>query len=542
MTELKSDLDALIVGAGFAGLYQLYRLRELGMRAQVVDKASGVGGTWFWNRYPGARCDVESIAYSYSFSRELETEWTWSERYSAQPEILRYIEHVADRFDLRRDVVLDTTVTSATYDEATHSWDVVTDGGSTVRAQFLILATGCLSVVKSPEIPGADQFAGQIYHTGRWPHDGVDFTGQRVGVIGTGSSGIQSIPMIAAQAADLTVFQRTAELQRAGGEPAAARGRGRGREGRLPAVPRGAASIQLRHAVREADQDRVRGQRRGSREPVPGGLGDGARSSGCWGPTRTSSSTREPTRRPRTSSGPGSATSSRIPRSPRPCRRATSPSAPSGRVWTAATTRPTTGRTCTWSICGRRRWPRSPRPGLRTSQDDFAFDSIVFATGFDAMTGADPGHGHPRPRRALPAGQVERRAAFLPGPLGRRLPQHVHRHRSVEPLGAVQHGSLDRAARRLDHRLHRPPPRAGHQRDRCHRGGRERPGSRGSPTSPTTRCTPRPTPGTSARTSPASRGSSWPSSAASTSIAGSAPRSPTNGYQGYAMSTELAVH
>jgi cyclohexanone monooxygenase len=202
-------VDAVIVGAGFAGLYALYRLRGLGFSAQVFEAGDGVGGTWYWNRYPGARCDVESMDYSYSFSDELQQEWKWTERYAAQPEILNYINHVADRFDLRRDVQLSTRVTAAVFDEATNRWGIETDRGDHVSAQFCIMATGCLSDAQLPEIKGRDTFEGRWYHTGRWPHEGVDFTGQRVGVIGTGSSAIQSIPIIARQAAHLVVFQRT---------------------------------------------------------------------------------------------------------------------------------------------------------------------------------------------------------------------------------------------------------------------------------------------------------------------------------------------
>jgi cation diffusion facilitator CzcD-associated flavoprotein CzcO len=202
-------VDAVVVGAGVAGLYQLHRLRGLGLRTRVLEAGSGVGGTWYWNRYPGARCDVESLSYSYSFSTELEQEWTWSEKYATQPEILRYLEHVADRFDLRRDITFDTRVSAATWDEGRQRWRVDTETGERIDTQFLIMATGCLSVSKAPEIPGAERFHGPIHHTGHWPHEGVDFTGQRLGVIGTGSSGIQSIPIMAGQAADTVVFQRT---------------------------------------------------------------------------------------------------------------------------------------------------------------------------------------------------------------------------------------------------------------------------------------------------------------------------------------------
>jgi len=207
--EQKQTVDAVIVGAGFAGLYMLHRLRGLGLSVHVFEAGKGVGGTWYWNRYPGARCDVESMDYSYSFSEELQQEWRWSERYSAQPEILRYINHVADRFDLRRDITFSTRVTSAVFDEATSRWDVRTDTGEQVGARFCIMATGCLSTAQVPSFKGRESFEGKWYHTGAWPHEGVDFGGQRVGIIGTGSSAIQSIPIIARQAAHLHVFQRT---------------------------------------------------------------------------------------------------------------------------------------------------------------------------------------------------------------------------------------------------------------------------------------------------------------------------------------------
>ncbi|SFS96262.1 flavin-containing monooxygenase [Saccharopolyspora flava] len=199
-------LDAIVIGAGFSGLYALHRLRGLGMSAQVLEAGDGVGGTWYWNRYPGARCDSESYYYSFSFDDDLQQEWRWSERYPRQPEILAYLNHVADRFDLRRDIRLSTRVTSAVFDDG---WTVTTESGERLRARFLITAVGCLSSANVPDLPGLDRFAGDWYHTGRWPHEDVDFTGKRVGVIGTGSTGIQAIPVIAEQAAHLTVFQRT---------------------------------------------------------------------------------------------------------------------------------------------------------------------------------------------------------------------------------------------------------------------------------------------------------------------------------------------
>lgn len=204
--------DVVVVGAGFAGMYMLHRLRGLGLTARVFEQGSGVGGTWYWNRYPGARCDVESMQYSYSFSDELQQEWDWSERYAPQPEILAYANHVADRFDLRSDIQFDTRVERAEFDERANTWKVATSDGRAVTARFVVLATGCLSNARMPDIEGLDRFKGKVYHTGEWPHETVDFTGQRVAVIGTGSSAIQAVPVIAEQAKHVTVFQRTANF------------------------------------------------------------------------------------------------------------------------------------------------------------------------------------------------------------------------------------------------------------------------------------------------------------------------------------------
>ncbi|MCV7055102.1 flavin-containing monooxygenase [Mycolicibacterium gilvum] len=202
-------VDAVVVGAGFAGLYALHKLRSQGLVVRVFEAAPEVGGTWYFNRYPGARCDVESVDYSYSFSDELEQEWTWTEKYATQGEILRYINWVADKLDLRPGITFDTRVVSATLDEKTLRWTVVTDAGETVTARFVIMATGPLSAALTPAFPGLDTFAGEVYHTAHWPHEPVDFSSKRVAVIGTGSSGIQSIPLIAEQAEQLYVFQRT---------------------------------------------------------------------------------------------------------------------------------------------------------------------------------------------------------------------------------------------------------------------------------------------------------------------------------------------
>ena len=204
------DFDAVVIGAGFAGLGMLWRLRELlGMSVQVYEAGDGVGGTWYWNRYPGARCDSESYVYCFSFSKELLQEWDWSGKYPEQPEILSYLNHVADRFELRRNIQFETRVTSARFLEEANLWEVETDRGDRVTARFLITGIGCISAGNVPDIPGLESFQGDWHHTGSWPHEGVDFAGKRVAVIGTGSSGVQSIPVIAKQAKRLTVFQRT---------------------------------------------------------------------------------------------------------------------------------------------------------------------------------------------------------------------------------------------------------------------------------------------------------------------------------------------
>jgi len=200
--------DAIVVGAGFGGLYMLHRLRELGLRAHLIERGSGVGGTWYWNRYPGARCDVESVEYSYSFSEELQQEWEWTERFASQPEILRYLEHAAERFNLYPDIEFNTSVVAAHFDEIANHWQVQTDKGA-YTAKYCVMATGCLSSTNIPDFPGLESFQGTTYHTGSWPHEDVDFSGQRVGIIGTGSSSIQATPVIAEQAEHLYVFQRT---------------------------------------------------------------------------------------------------------------------------------------------------------------------------------------------------------------------------------------------------------------------------------------------------------------------------------------------
>ena len=203
-------VDAVVVGAGFSGMYQLHKLRDMGLSVKVFEAGEDVGGTWYWNRYPGARVDIESMAYSFSFSKELEQDWVWSEKYSPQPELLRYAQHVAERFDLKRDITFNTRVESAHFDEDNDQWLVTTQCGKRVRARYLVMATGVLSAAKTPDIAGRDSYKGETYQTGLWPKEGVDFTGKRVAIIGTGSSAVQSIPLIAEEADELVVYQRTA--------------------------------------------------------------------------------------------------------------------------------------------------------------------------------------------------------------------------------------------------------------------------------------------------------------------------------------------
>ncbi len=203
------EFDVVIVGAGFSGLYALYHVRQMGFSVQAYDDGADVGGTWYWNRYPGARVDNESLEYSFSFSEEVEQEWSWSERYASQPELLRYFDFVANKYDLRTGFQFNTRIDSATFDESTNRWTLLTNQGDTVSARFVILATGILSAPKQLDFHGLDSFGGQQYYTSRWPHEPVDFTGQRVGIIGTGSSGVQVIPHVAKVAEHLTVFQRT---------------------------------------------------------------------------------------------------------------------------------------------------------------------------------------------------------------------------------------------------------------------------------------------------------------------------------------------
>ena len=206
----EKKFDVVVVGAGFGGMYMLHKLLSLGFNATIVEAASGVGGTWWWNRYPGARCDVESLEYSYSFSDDLQQEWEWSQKFSEGPEILEYANHVADRFGLREHINFNTKINSVTYDDSNHIWTLKSLNGDVYKSNYCVMATGTLSDPNEPKFNGLHDYQGDWYLTGKWPHEGVDFQGKTVGIIGTGSSAVQAIPVIAKDAKHLTVFQRTA--------------------------------------------------------------------------------------------------------------------------------------------------------------------------------------------------------------------------------------------------------------------------------------------------------------------------------------------
>ena len=385
------DFDAIVVGAGFAGLYALHRLREMGLSVRVLEQGEGIGGTWYWNRYPGVRCDIESVDYSYSFSEDLEQEWEWSERYPTGPEILRYLNHVADRFDLRRDIQLSTRVAEAHYDESIGRWRVASEDGARFSARYCVMASGCLSSVNRPAYDGLDEFDGDWYHTARWPQDGVALAGKRVGVIGTGSTGIQLIPQLAKRAKHLYVFQRTAnfsmpahnapldpELQRA--VKASYRERRRLARESLSGVPRSHPdAVPQRSALEVAPQAREAIYERGWAE---GGIG------GVLLAFNDINTNAEANR-----------TAAEFVRSK--IRQTVQDPA------TAEALCPTTHPIGTKRVCVDIDYYATynrdnvtlvdvredpivgiTRRGIRTKSDDYALDVIVFATGFDAITGA----------------------------------------------------------------------------------------------------------------------------------------------------------
>ncbi len=382
-------LDVIVVGAGFAGVYAVYRCRQSGFSVQAFEAGGDVGGTWYWNRYPGCRCDIESIHYSYQFDEDLQQEWEWTERYAPQAEILSYIRHVANRFDLRRDIRFNTRVTAARFEKASATtpshWTVTTAGGQTHKARFCVMATGCLSAPNLPDIPGRDHFAGKSYHTGRWPHEQVDFTNLRVAVIGTGSSGIQSIPVIAEQAGHVTVFQRTpnytvpagnrpldphelGELKSRYGELRAASGKG---FAALPFKPAGHSALAVSDAKRQEVYERWWSHR---------GLAfQGAFADLLFDEEANRTAAEFVRRKIRELVNDGKVAELLTPDFPLGCRR----------LCVDTNYYPTYNRdNVTLVDLGREPIDRIVPGGVRTGSRTHAADAIVFATGYDAITGA----------------------------------------------------------------------------------------------------------------------------------------------------------
>ena len=466
-------VDLLIVGAGFAGLYMLHKARRMGLEALVLEASPSVGGTWYHNRYPGARVDIQSLEYSYSFDEALQQEWRWSERYAPQPELLRYANHVADRFGLRDGIRLSTCMAGAAFDESAQRWTVHAEGGESFSARFLVMASGPLSAPNRPDFAGLKDFAGPVYHTADWPHEAVDFSGQRVGIVGTGSSAVQAIPLIAQQARELTVFQRTAayaaparngpldaQLEaRVKADYAGFRARNRRMHGGfgslLPPNPMSAL------AVPAAERD----ARFEERWQV-----GGFAILGAFNDLLTNL-----------------ASNALLAEFVRGKIRATvqDPN-------TAALLSPTHTIGCkrlcvdsgyyeTFNRPNVRLVDVSTQPieridaqGLVTGGQHHGFDALVLATGFDAMTGTMLQAGPAWPRRAEHPGQVACRPAELPGAGHRRLPQPVQHRRAGQHLGLHQRHRRHRAACGLDRRLHRASAIQGPVDHRSQRAGRGR--------------------------------------------------------------------
>ena len=409
--------DVIVVGAGFAGLYAVHRCASAGLSVTALEAAPDVGGTWYWNRYPGARCDVESVDYSYSFDEALQRSWTWSERFAAQPEILAYLRHVADRFDLRRHYRFGVDVVDATFDRG--RWHVRTAAGETYAAQFLLCATGCLSAVNRPDIPGIDDFAGDAYFTAAWPREDPDLRGKRVGLIGTGSSGIQAVPIVAAQAEKPGGIPAIRELQHPDAQPPVV---GRRVATDPGTVSRAAPDLGLRgggHAARHLSQESRR-HRTSRSAPKPCGSA-GARAA-CCSPRR--SPTRPATSRPTTSPGSsprnGSGRSSPIPSSLTDLIPVDHPIG-AKRICTDAGYYSTFNR-ANVRLVNLRREPIETitANGIRTNAATYPCDVLIFATGFDAMTGAltriDPiGPGRERLRDIWANGPVTFLGLMVPG-------------------------------------------------------------------------------------------------------------------------------
>ena len=467
-------VDAVVVGAGFAGMYMLHRLREGGLSVRAFEAGDDVGGTWYWNRYPGARCDVESTEYQYGFSDEIAQGWNWSERYAAQPEIMRYADYVATRLNLRDDIQFKTRVTAAAYDGAARRWTVETDQGDTVSAQFCIMATGCLSASRVPEIAGRHSFTGKSYHTGAWPHEGVDFTGQRVAVIGTGSSGVQSIPLIAAQAERLWVFQRTPNfslpaLNRPLPPEVVQRAKSTFMEERKRVRATNSGAMMAANPQSALDVAEAERRRNFELRWEKGGFAFVTAYNDMLTNIDANSLAAEFVREK----------IRQIVKDPK----------------TAALLAPTNHPIGTKRLCldtdyyetynlphvtlvdiADQPIERITAEGPVVGGEQYSVDSIVFATGFDAMTGAllridVRGRGGLSLRDKWAAGPRTYLGLGIAG-----FPQSVHHHRARQPVGTRKCDHRHRTACRLDHGLHRPYAGRGPLRDR---GGDRRGGSVG---------------------------------------------------------------
>ena len=450
-----SSVDVVVVGAGFSGMYALYRFRGLGLSVRVFETGDSVGGTWYWNRYPGARVDVPSLFYSYSFSSELQQEWSWPETYSAQPDLLRYAESVADRFDLRRDIAFETTVVRAAWDDRAARWAIETDRGDRVSARYLVSAAGCLSATNVPDFAGIESFRGNWYHTSRWPKEGVDLAGKRVGVVGTGSSGIQAIPVIAEQASHLFVFQRTPNYS-------------------FPSNPRPMDPDVEREWKAHYDEHRAKDRVSfgGQHVEVPDrsalDVCDEERTQryealwnqGAFGVLQSFNDLRTNLEANDTLAEFVRGQIRRIVRDPEVAERLCPKDHPVG------TKRPcldvgyyeTFNRDNVTLVDVRADPIEEITPtGLRTTRAAYDLDVMVFATGFDAMTGPLLRMGISGRNGLTLVREMAGRPADVPGSDDCRIPQPLHGHRTREPVGAGQHDHGDRATRRLDRRCHRLP-------------------------------------------------------------------------------------
>ena len=470
------EIDVLVVGAGFAGLYLLHRLSKLGLAVRAFEAGGGVGGTWYWNRYPGARCDVESMQYSFGFSEELQQNWQWSELFSAQPEILSYANHVAERFDLRRLITFNARVHAAIFDEASARWTVHTSIGETVTARYIVMATGCLSTGRVPDFPGIETFEGRTFHTGEWPHEPVDFAGRRVAVIGTGSSAIQAVPVIAEQAAHVTVFQRTPNYSipsRNGPMTCEYE-----TEWKTEYAVRRETARHTRNGIlydlndKSALDDTPEQRERTYAERWQKG---GVRFMAAYNDLALNQASND------TAADFVRARIREIIKDPAVAELLCPKDYPIGtkRIcvdtnYFAAFNRPNV------TLVDVRNDPiQAITPaGVRQGGQVCAVDDIVFATGFDAMTGTLTRVDIRGRHGQTPCGDMGSGAAYLSRPDDGGFPKSVHDHRPGQPVGAQQYDRFHRAARRLDQRL---PRRNGQARPRLHRAdGRSRGGVGGA--------------------------------------------------------------